>query len=500
MTRVRNRMVLRLLGAVLALSGLNAAGGEANGCRCGTRSVALRIINGTNAPASQFPTVGQVGSGNSLYCTGTLISPQHVLTAAHCFSDDNGQLNVAKNSGRLRLKGVDYFTKDILIHPTYNREINTDGIVDLAVLVLENAVPGVTPSPLNRATPTVGSVLTIAGYGFSGTGTSGVTPTSTAPASGTIDFGTTPIDQISRTYLQWNFDSTTPEESNTAPGDSGGPAFVTVDGQLLLAGVTSGGSLASAMYGDRSFDTRVDAALPWLDSILTHDPNAPPPPGFTSGPTFSPTSPVPLQDVTFSATPPDGRSVTWDFGDGTQAVGGTVTHRYASLGTFTIQVTASGTPPLASTLALRVKFPDAVPLAFGRSKFALNFKTPERSSMDMRFSSSAFIVEDRYEFEARYESSSIAVFLGETLLDTLQFSGRKGTGLGVLAWNAKKGEIGYRLKGLLVRQLLATYGATDSTVERAVKIPFTISLKDGVYFGTHLFLYGAKAGKSGLGK
>jgi hypothetical protein len=49
---------------------------------------------------------------------------------------------------------------------------------------------------------------------------------------------------------------------NTCNGDSGGPAFAEVGGELLLAGVTSYGDPSCTQYG---VDTRVDVYASFLD-------------------------------------------------------------------------------------------------------------------------------------------------------------------------------------------------------------------------------------------
>tara|TARA_R110002049_G_scaffold185580_3_gene353826 strand:+ start:55492 stop:58680 length:3189 start_codon:yes stop_codon:yes gene_type:complete len=213
-----------------------------------------RIINGT--PTTQFPSVGIVGESFGGYCSGTLIASQYVLTAAHCAE------GVGDTAGRVQFGPTTYSTSEVIIHPNYDESnFGTDIANDIAIYKLTSPVVGITPSEIYRQTPTVGSTLTLVGYGYGGTGDSGADG-----VFGTKRVGTTPIDAVSSTLVYWDFDNNT--ESNTAPGDSGGPAFIQSGGEYLVAGVTSGGTLEDAGLGDESFDTRVDVYQNWIDGIL----------------------------------------------------------------------------------------------------------------------------------------------------------------------------------------------------------------------------------------
>lgn len=213
-----------------------------------------RVVNG--AKTALFPSVGMVGDQFGGEGTGTLIAPQYVLTAAHLAS------NLSDTGGRFQVGGVLYATSDVFVHPDYNGSmLGTEDANDIAILKLSQSVPGVAPSPIFRGTPQVGDSVTLVGFGGAGKGTSGSDGT-----YGTKRVGTTPLDYVSETLIAWNFESNT--ESNTAPGDSGGPAFEKVGGVFYVAGVTSGGTKADASIGDFSFDTRVDAYADWIDSIL----------------------------------------------------------------------------------------------------------------------------------------------------------------------------------------------------------------------------------------
>ena len=212
-------------------------------------SAIQRIVNGEQT--SDYEAVGFVGP---LGCTGTLISPMHVLTAAHCTE------GVGNTQGRFEVNGQTYTTTRIYNHPDYNPNNFSRGD-DLAIMELSRPVTGVTPMDIFRQTPQIGTMLTLVGFGEGGTSTGGYDPSDNGK-----QVGQTELEAVTAEHIAWNFDKHS--EANTAPGDSGGPAFINSNGQMLIAGVTSGGDGDAHTLGDYSFDTRIDVHADWIDGIV----------------------------------------------------------------------------------------------------------------------------------------------------------------------------------------------------------------------------------------
>jgi hypothetical protein len=235
-------------------------------------SLKAHIIEGTPISEGAFPYVARLSFQGGLLCTGTLVAPRHILTAAHCFFDESGRRSVSDTALVARLNGEEVSSTKITVHPSYRAGPSAcvEGKTDAALVELSRDMAGIEPVQLYTSQIPRGAILILVGYGLEGSGNSG--EGDTIPELGLVNYGTTVLEGFGDTvgednnessYYYWQFD---PGESNTASGDSGGPAFYDLGGRRFLSGITCGGD-ESVEYGTYSWNTRADRIANWVASI-----------------------------------------------------------------------------------------------------------------------------------------------------------------------------------------------------------------------------------------
>ncbi|MCL4683726.1 trypsin-like serine protease [Myxococcota bacterium] len=224
-----------------------------------------RIANGV--PTRAWPEVGVllVGAGR---CTATFVGCRTAVTAAHCvcFEGETGapcgdgwSLVDPSQLALFAPQGGIFPVRAISVPPDFT--FTEQG--DVAVLSLDVPLRRIRPRAINeQARLATGTGATIVGFGAVEQGDieSGLLRQGqvlTAPCMGGLD----------PAHVCWNFVPPLGPaglDSNTCPGDSGGPLLADLGAGVVVAGVHSGGFGSTCHVEDAAFDTDVFVESPWL--------------------------------------------------------------------------------------------------------------------------------------------------------------------------------------------------------------------------------------------
>ncbi len=245
-----------------------------------THPGSLPIVGGSEAAECEWPSTVGLNSGNHTYCSGTLIHPKVILTAAHCIHPANGYgepHSVAfGESGE-----TPAFTQTVegcAMHPDYDHNAATHSpqdANDLAYCVLSERVTQVTPTPVAMGCELdaieTGMDVTIVGFG--------IASVEELPEGGyQVGGGGTKrytaqtlerVDELDQLYLLGG-------HASACLGDSGGSAYVQLaDGSWRLV------AAAARVHPDTPQDdsyctygvvsTGVWSQMAWLETQTGYD-------------------------------------------------------------------------------------------------------------------------------------------------------------------------------------------------------------------------------------
>jgi hypothetical protein len=216
------------------------------------------------------PTTGQIFP----ICSGTMITSNVFLTASHCTIFFQQDLALRGFTAYVSLDGSIPFgdltsnqtnllaVSQVVTNPNYNQSQSDSG--DIGALILQSNVPGVTPATLpacglldqlSARNGLKNAVFNGVGYGVQNRVVGGGVPffQDVNPIPRMYSFSS--FNALNRGYIRLSQNPST-GNGGTCFGDSGGPDFMTLSGQRILAAITiTGDSVCRSTNVDYRLDT-----------------------------------------------------------------------------------------------------------------------------------------------------------------------------------------------------------------------------------------------------
>lgn len=235
-----------------------------------------KVIGGADVSVSDIPWQVLFIIDSTSVCSGALVSATKIVSAAHCF-DGFPSSKVLAWAGVTEMSDRSDSNKlsvgQISIHPGFDAQTFAN---DIAVITLNKAVPvrlgaasiGLPAGKNVGEWPVLGAAATVSGWGET---TTGVTVASNRLQAAVVDVLAAPGSAVCGSYGAAYLPDlqicagVIDGRVDACQGDSGGPLTIYVEGQPILAGVSSTG-LECGLAGYPGLYVRMTTYLSWLES------------------------------------------------------------------------------------------------------------------------------------------------------------------------------------------------------------------------------------------
>jgi hypothetical protein len=194
------------------------------------------------------------------FCTGVVLSPRVVLTAAHCLaSNENMRVYYRSPNGEPILSEI----AASAVHPLFRADAPAKRIVSIDLALIETRAPldeRFSPAPLDdKGEAAIGEALKIFGYGVRSEGD--------GKTAGALRAARLAVRAPQSSILLWAED---PDHggAGACTGDSGGPIVSAETGKVLAITAWSAGAARGRRCGALTQGPLVAPQAGWIDRVL----------------------------------------------------------------------------------------------------------------------------------------------------------------------------------------------------------------------------------------
>ena len=255
---------------------LDGAGDHTSADKRDDTNTVSRIIGGKNVDTNEFPFFARVDNNHQIWCAGTLVAPEWILTAAHCEAPLES-ISVILNAtapGRSATGHIEVSVISRIVHPEY---LKPSYKYDAALLKLERPIDNVKPVQLmdDITLPRTGDWVTAIGLGATS-----IDPLEMAEHLQKVDVSIMDPQDCQQIYRS----NKIPEDimicamidgggKDACVGDSGGPLLDKISGKQV--GVTSFGYKCATATHPGVY-SRVTGFKQWIHDTICHRSTLPP--------------------------------------------------------------------------------------------------------------------------------------------------------------------------------------------------------------------------------